>query len=157
MIRPARQRRIFGGILACMLLACGPCANAEDRGVLKLWCKGTAVDNSDPRGRDQANRSSAKQGRATIDFDERQISFLHWRQIKISSVTVGRIQADRNAFETGNGYHIRIDRLTGEVSFQTLIHDASSGETWYSHGFSGTCSKTDRHGRPSKAMPEGGF
>jgi hypothetical protein len=147
--------RLSGLAAACTLLAAGPSAGAEDHGVVTVWCKGTATDNDDPLGRDERSKTSERQGKASIDFDALQIDFLFWSRVAITEVTYGRIQADRNAFETGSGYHIRIDRQNGEVSFQALIHDPKSGETWYSHTFSGKCAKADKQGRPIKAKPEG--
>jgi hypothetical protein len=141
-------------VLASLPLAFSASANAEDHGVVTLWCKGTAHDNDDAQGRDERIKTSEKQGKATVDFDALQVDFLNWSRIKISDVTYSRIQADQNAFETGNGHHIRMDRITGEVGFQSLIHDAKSGETWYSHTFSGKCAKTDKQGRASKTKPE---
>jgi hypothetical protein len=140
--------------IALALLASAPCAGAEDRGTLTLSCKGTAIDNDDPQGRDERAKSSERQGKATIDFDAKLIDFLHWNRVGMSEVTYGRIQADRNAFETGTGYHIRIDRTSGDVSFQTLVHDAKTGETWFNHTFAGKCAKADKQGRPVKAKPE---
>jgi hypothetical protein len=147
-------RRLVSLSLAWLLLAACSSAGAEDRGVLTLWCKGTARDNDDALGRDERSKTSEKQGKATIDFDAMQLDFMNWSRVKISEVTYARIQADQNAFETGNGYHMRVDRMTGEVNFQTLIHDAKTGETWYSHLFSGKCGKTDKQGRPIKTKPD---
>jgi hypothetical protein len=147
------MKRLIGIASVASALLAAPAisgAAAPDHGVVTLWCKGTATDNDDPRGRDEATRTTEKQGKLSIDFDASKLDFLSWNRIAISELTFNRIRADQNALASGRGHHVRIDRTTGEISFQTLVHDPASGDTWYSHSFSGRCTRTDKHGHPAK-------
>ena len=148
--KPRTDRRVR--VLVVVALAIWPlAARAVDQGSLSLWCKGTERDSGGAKDEDASRVISDKKAKAVIDFAARSIDFLSWSHVPITQATPLRILADRNAFETGTGYHISIDRVSGDVSLQTLVHDSATGDTWFRHSFIGKCWRADKAGRPDKA------